>query len=348
MSREIHNCDAFEWMAQYGLGIHLEGKENREEDVALMFPGEVFTSIPDISELPGRFGTKCRQNSQYDDYKEWFMNTVQQMLCRTKKCIVFLQSNVRCCQPSTALAASAAVTSGGVGGDNGNMIITEYLDKSYLLSHACQQNGFVLLWHKICYNVDKLDNKPILQRPNWSHLMCFGRKTENIQYVSTLWGTPDVFPRGEMMWSRAIGINAALIGISFLKYVCHSTCVVDPFCGQGTVLAVANACGMNAIGVELSNKRCKKARKLDLLPTLLSLGYRHCRAYGLKDGLGNAEDWRSDQRAEDEEVKDVSALKVDHYDEEEEDQTKSELQSGPGGFAHPSQETESALRSSDH
>jgi tRNA G10 N-methylase Trm11 len=38
--------------------------------------------------------------------------------------------------------------------------------------------------------------------------------------------------------------------------------VVDPFCGLGSALAVANALGMDAIGVELSRKRAEKAREL--------------------------------------------------------------------------------------
>jgi tRNA G10 N-methylase Trm11 len=38
--------------------------------------------------------------------------------------------------------------------------------------------------------------------------------------------------------------------------------VLDPFCGQGTVLALANAFGFDAIGVDLSKKRCKIARNL--------------------------------------------------------------------------------------
>jgi tRNA G10 N-methylase Trm11 len=40
--------------------------------------------------------------------------------------------------------------------------------------------------------------------------------------------------------------------------------VVDPFCGKGTVLAVANSLGLDALGVELSGKRCRAARKLSL------------------------------------------------------------------------------------
>ena len=35
--------------------------------------------------------------------------------------------------------------------------------------------------------------------------------------------------------------------------------ILDPFCGQGSVLAVANASGFNAVGVELSQKRCRIA-----------------------------------------------------------------------------------------
>jgi hypothetical protein len=39
---------------------------------------------------------------------------------------------------------------------------------------------------------------------------------------------------------------------------------VDPFCGKGTLLAVANAMGFDAIGVDRSPKRCRAARALVL------------------------------------------------------------------------------------
>jgi tRNA G10 N-methylase Trm11 len=44
----------------------------------------------------------------------------------------------------------------------------------------------------------------------------------------------------------------------------HTACrvVVDPFCGHGTILAVANAFGLDAIGVEISSKRVRKAQRL--------------------------------------------------------------------------------------
>ena len=40
--------------------------------------------------------------------------------------------------------------------------------------------------------------------------------------------------------------------------------IIDPFCGVGTVLAVANRLGLPAIGVERSVRRCALARDLSV------------------------------------------------------------------------------------
>jgi DNA modification methylase len=44
--------------------------------------------------------------------------------------------------------------------------------------------------------------------------------------------------------------------------------VVDPFCGHGTVLAVANAMGFDALGIDLSVRQCRAARRLTLEPAV--------------------------------------------------------------------------------
>ena len=38
--------------------------------------------------------------------------------------------------------------------------------------------------------------------------------------------------------------------------------IFDPFCGVGTVLAVANRLGLDAVGVEKNRKRAEDARAL--------------------------------------------------------------------------------------
>jgi hypothetical protein len=98
-------------------------------------------------------------------------------------------------------------------------------------------------------------------RPAWAHLQCFSRtlRLEKGQ------ASPDVLPRlGEMPWARAMGVEACDAVAAFL--LAHTKCrtIIDPFCGQGTMLAVANKHGLDAIGVELSAKRAEKARSLAL------------------------------------------------------------------------------------
>ena len=69
---------------------------------------------------------------------------------------------------------------------------------------------------------------------------------------------------GAMPWPRAMGAAACAAVAQFV--VAHTACrtVVDPFCGVGTMLAVANNRGLNAVGVELSRRRAARARQLRL------------------------------------------------------------------------------------
>jgi tRNA/tmRNA/rRNA uracil-C5-methylase (TrmA/RlmC/RlmD family) len=76
---------------------------------------------------------------------------------------------------------------------------------------------------------------------------------------------PDVLPElGVMTWARAMGLAAAEFAVQWLKARADARCVVDPFCGVGTALAVANQLGLDAIGVELAQGRAQKARELAL------------------------------------------------------------------------------------
>lgn len=60
-----------------------------------------------------------------------------------------------------------------------------------------------------------------------------------------------------------MGFNATLHALRFLKRggVRH---VCDPFCGKGSVLAVANYIGMDATGVEIATSRARQAAALQV------------------------------------------------------------------------------------
>jgi len=76
-------------------------------------------------------------------------------------------------------------------------------------------------------------------------------------------GIPDVIAdAGEQKWVRAMGVRAAGHAGRFARDVVGAKIIFDPFCGVGTVLAVANRLGLDAVGVEKNRKRVEEAREL--------------------------------------------------------------------------------------
>jgi hypothetical protein len=116
--------------------------------------------------------------------------------------------------------------------------------------------GSHLLWHKVVCRVPP--GTITFGRPAYAHLICVSRGRRLAAGASTA----DVLPAlGAMSWSRAMGTAACDAAVRFVASIGART-VVDPFCGLGSVLAAANAHGLDAIGVELSNRRARRARTL--------------------------------------------------------------------------------------
>ena len=122
-----------------------------------------------------------------------------------------------------------------------------------------------LMWHKIVTTSENALTKLSAGRPSYSHLICYCKG--NSKYPASGFATPDVFYRGNMIWAKGVGLNCALMGVAFLQFV-KTNVIVDPFCGVGTILAMANAVGVDSIGIEISDRRCRKARRLSLTKQL--------------------------------------------------------------------------------
>jgi 23S rRNA G2445 N2-methylase RlmL len=76
---------------------------------------------------------------------------------------------------------------------------------------------------------------------------------------------PDVIvDAGRLPWVRAMGVKAAAQAVRFARDQVGAKIIFDPFCGVGTVLAVANSLGLGALGVEKARKRCEQARVLQV------------------------------------------------------------------------------------
>jgi hypothetical protein len=184
----------------------------------------VVTSLPDHSELP---------ELGFDGWRRWFIDTAA-LACR------------QVADDAVAMFYQTDVKHDG-----------RWVDKAFLVGLGAEQAGSHVLWHKIVCRV--APGTITFGRPAYAHLVCVSRRLRLLPGQSSA----DVLPAlGDMPWPRAMGTRACEAACDFL--LAHTACrvVVDPFCGVGTMLAVANARGLDAIGVELSRKRAERARRL--------------------------------------------------------------------------------------
>ncbi len=184
----------------------------------------VFTSLPDAVELP---------RSARPGWEAWFVGAAAAVLRATPDdgAAVFYQTDVK---------------------RDGR-----WIDKAFLVQLAARDVGVPLVWHKVVCRAPA--GQATYGRVGYAHLLCFGRTLRDPVEAAT----PDVLPElGAMLWPRAMGLAAARTAIDWLCAMAQPSCLVDPFCGIGTALAVANARGLDAIGVEKNPGRAEQARTL--------------------------------------------------------------------------------------
>lgn len=181
------------------------------------------TSLPDVSEV----------GKSLPVWREWFLGAVGATidLVPETSAALFFQSDIKC---------------DGVWIDKGGMVI-----------RAAEDAGARVLFHKIVCR--RQPGQLTMGRPGFTHLIA----------VSRAMRCPDVLPipdiitdAGRVPWVRAMGIRAAAHAVRFARDQVGARMIVDPFCGVGTIPAVANALGLDAVGVELARKRAEQARAL--------------------------------------------------------------------------------------
>lgn len=134
-----------------------------------------------------------------------------------------------------------------------------WVDKGAMVARAADRAGMGLLFHKIVCR--KPAGTVTFGRASYSHLLGFARTLRPAADRSTADVLPDA---GHQPGRKAMGVNACLDACRFVQRATSTRTIVDPFCGWGTVLAVANGLGLDAVGVDLSARMCRRARALQL------------------------------------------------------------------------------------
>lgn len=183
-------------------------------------------SMPDISEFSGW---------SLEDWKKWFVDSAALIISSTPDdgVSIFFQSDIK--------------------------LEGTWVDKSYLCQKAAEQAGTKLLWHKIACRAQA--GQATFGRPAYSHILCFSKALKAEVSRSTADVIPDL---GEKTWERGMGFEACLMVAKFIAEQTPTRCVINPFCGHGSVLAMANAFGLSAVGIERSAKRAELARSLSV------------------------------------------------------------------------------------
>jgi len=186
----------------------------------------VVTSLPDVSEVPAH---------DLASWMRWFEDTAALVVGAVPDdgVAVFFQSDIR--------------RGGG------------WIDKGALVQRGVERAGARLLFHKIVCR--KPPGAVTFGRAGYSHLLAYSRGVRPRPERATADVIADA---GFMPGTKAMGVNACLDACRFVLRETATRTVVDPFCGYGTVLAVANALGLAAVGVDLSARMCRRARTLSL------------------------------------------------------------------------------------
>lgn len=184
------------------------------------------TSLPDVSEV----------NLSLPAWRAWFLEAVRLVVeaVPAERAALFFQSDIK--------------RDGA------------WIDKGALVVRAAEDTGARVLFHKIVCR--RPPGVLTYGRPGFTHLIAVSREMK----------CPDVLPlpdiitdAGRLPWVRAMGIRAASHAVRFARDQAGAKLILDPFCGVGTVPAVANALGLDAIGVEKSRKRAEQSRALKVL-----------------------------------------------------------------------------------
>jgi hypothetical protein len=184
----------------------------------------IVTSLPDASELP---------KLSFDAWRAWFLDAARTLIrwLPPDGVAIFYQSDVR---------------RQGV-----------WVDKGYLVLRAAEEEAASICFHKIVCRAPPGSIAP--ERPSYSHMIAISREARAFPRQPG----PDVLPdAGVSSWTRGMGADACALACAYLRDNTETRVIVDPFCGRGTLIAVADRMGFETIGVEISPQRCRAARTL--------------------------------------------------------------------------------------
>jgi hypothetical protein len=125
----------------------------------------------------------------------------------------------------------------------------QWFSKPFQTMKTAETCNMTLRWHKIC--LLRHLGKCHIQRPTYSHMLCFSRKAGPCGPGSV---RPDVIDVSSKSYPNATPSGAINFVLDFLNTNTKVKSIVDPFCGTALLGKMAVAQGYSYIGIDLNPK----------------------------------------------------------------------------------------------
>jgi hypothetical protein len=194
-----------------------------------VFTGDAFGWLADVERGPvvAQLPDAHEIDLEIDEWREWFDSAIGACLGASSGPTVFLQTDRKA---------------------DGT-----WISKAQMVMNHAAISGRALLWHKVALRrgVGKVD----VHRPGYTHVLAIGPGRPGRP-------RPDVLKASRRLWENGAPAGVAMMVAEYLREQGH-TKLINPFCGRGTLLAAAEACGLDALGAEIDPVRAQWARSVE-------------------------------------------------------------------------------------
>lgn len=138
-----------------------------------------------------------------------------------------------------------------------------WIDKMFYITSVAARNGFYPFSKKIIINDFKSNDS---SRSVYTNLYGFMKIDKTVYKKNREFMKDELLYNGSKTWINGFAINAVDLCVRFIKKNSKSRdyYIVDPFIGQGSLLAVCDLHKIRSIGIDIEEEKVEVARELTI------------------------------------------------------------------------------------
>ena len=138
-----------------------------------------------------------------------------------------------------------------------------WIDKMLYISQVAMKHGFYPFCKKIIINDFEQNDS---SRSTYTNLYGFMRIDKNVYSKNKQFMKDELLYNGNKTWINGFAVNAVDLCVNFIKRnsKVRDYYIVDPFIGQGSLLAVCDLYGIKSIGIDIEEDKVKVAKELEI------------------------------------------------------------------------------------